>query len=99
MGDDARARLSAGLQASGAAIAQDTLQRAVPWIERFEAQWREARTAVCERGELEASWDAETTRARGSASTSAATSSRRCCRRSNTPTPRCSRGWSRRSRA
>ncbi|MBX7081734.1 MAG: serine/threonine-protein kinase [Nannocystaceae bacterium] len=59
--DDARARLASGLAATGAAMADDTLQRALPWIDRFGARWQDARTTACERGELEASWDADTT--------------------------------------
>ena len=64
--DDARERLSTALRATGAAAAEDTIVRAVPWLDRFEQAWREARVEACTRGEIDGAWSPET-RARSQA--------------------------------
>ncbi|MBK8241217.1 MAG: serine/threonine protein kinase [Deltaproteobacteria bacterium] len=58
--DDARERLSTALRATGAAAAEDTIVRAVPWLDRFELAWREARVEACTRGEVDGVWTTET---------------------------------------
>lgn len=57
--DEARARVRAGLIATGLAHAATTAEKVMPWLDRQAAAWRAARTEACVDAEIRGTWDAE----------------------------------------
>jgi tetratricopeptide (TPR) repeat protein/tRNA A-37 threonylcarbamoyl transferase component Bud32 len=58
--DEARARVRAGLLATGLGHAATTADKVMPWLDRQAAAWREARTGACIDAEIRGTWDAAT---------------------------------------
>ena len=52
----ARGRLRAGLVATGAASAEDTYGRMLPWVDQWSERWATSRAAVCRRAEVDGEW-------------------------------------------
>ena len=51
--DDARTSLLAALRASGAPFAETSYQKAVPYLDRWTAEWSQVRAQVCVEAEVE----------------------------------------------
>lgn len=58
--DEARTRVRTGLRETGAAQAQVTVDKVMPWLEEHAQSWREAREQACTNAAVEDVWDQDT---------------------------------------